>query len=1067
MHAPSFRSAFRFSAVVALACGLSPAQDPPVDPGLLRTMKARSVGPAGMSGRVTALAIERGDPNTFYVGAATGGLWKTEDGGLSFEPIFDDQNCASIGALAIHPAREETVWVGTGEGNPRNSVSVGRGVFRSVDGGRTWQHLGLDKTERIRRIALHPTNPDIAYVAALGTTWGESEQRGVYKTTDGGVTWNKVLEVDEKTGCANLVMDPSNPDKLFANMWDHRRWPWSFRSGGPGSGLYRTLDGGETWTKLGTGDGLPKGDLGRIGLAIAPSDPDVVYALVEAKKSVLLRSDDGGFSFRTVNRDDDIAPRPFYYADIRVDPFDADRLINMHTVVTVSEDGGKSWSTLIPYNEIHPDHHAMVLHPTVRGLIVEGNDGGISISRDGGKSWRYAPNLPLGQFYHIAVDMDRPYHIYGGMQDNGSWRGPSAVWENGGIRNHHWSEVCFGDGFNTLPDPTDSMQGYAMSQQGNLVRWNLRTGSRKSIKPGDPEDVELRFNWNAALAQDPFDDASIYFGSQFVHHSADRGETWRTISPDLTTNHAAWQKQDESGGLTYDVTGAENYTTIIAIAPSPVERGLVWAGTDDGRLHVTRDGGESWTSLEARLPDLPRHTWCPHIEASPHTAGTAFAVFDDHRRANWTPYVYRTDDYGETWTNIATDAIDGYCLVALQDPVDPDLLFVGSEFGLWVSVDAGKNWWKWTHGLPTVSTIDLAIHPRDHDLIVGTHGRAAFVIDDIQPLRDLAENHKKRIHVFDGGDAFQVSIRQTEPPRFAGATEYRGENERTGARLSIWASGDDLEHPDPDVRKEEEAAANEDRSEAPKAKVTITNGDGEIVDEFERKLHRGLNRFYWRMRGEDGVFPMRGVRKENDDDDGPGSGPTLPPGTYTIEIALGEDTTRTNVVVHPDPRTVVVDADIEEILELQQQAREHTERLDAWTQSLAKALHKVKRVQTLLSDIDEKDDAQKALEDAAKTAKKEIVALQDEIFGPEKDARQGIVGGESLMRRLSAGWGLGRNWAKVTQSQKDQLERAKRELDALAERVQALLDGSVTAFNEALPGVTFDLAADVTTPDGK
>ncbi|MBM3961554.1 MAG: hypothetical protein FJ306_06590, partial [Planctomycetes bacterium] len=470
------------------------APAPAVDLSLLSDLKARAIGPAVCGGRIGAVAGVPGDPTTVWAGAASGGVWKSTDGGVRFTPVFDEQDCASIGAIAIDPRSPDVVWVGTGEGNPRNSASVGRGVYRTRDGGRTWQKLGLAKTERIHRILLHPTQPDTAWVAAFGTSWGENEERGVFKTTDGGSTWTKVLYVDARTGCGDLALDPRNPDKLFAAMWQHRRWPWLFQSGGPGSGLFRTLDGGATWTKLGEDDGLPGGDLGRIGLAIAPSDPRVVYALTEAQKNVLLRSDDGGFKFRVVNDKENVAPRPFYFCDVRVDPADANRLYSLHVTVDVSTDGGRTFEGLAGWDAAHPDHHALWIDPTDPMRLLLGNDGGVSISQDRGGSWRFCGNLPLAQFYHVSFDLDQPYHVYGGLQDNGSWRGPATVWENGGIRNAHWQEVCFGDGFATVPDPQDSRQGYAMSQGGYLVRYDLRNSTQKFIRPPAPEDVELRFH---------------------------------------------------------------------------------------------------------------------------------------------------------------------------------------------------------------------------------------------------------------------------------------------------------------------------------------------------------------------------------------------------------------------------------------------------------------------------------------------------------------------------------------------------------------------------------------------
>ncbi|HYR29853.1 MAG TPA: hypothetical protein VEU30_15390, partial [Thermoanaerobaculia bacterium] len=690
-----------------------------IDPQLLSGMRARSIGPASMSGRVAAIDAVESDPEIVWVGAATGGVWKSTNGGLSFTPLFDDQPVAAIGAVAIFQPSPDIVWVGTGEGNPRNSMSVGNGIYKTVDGGKTWQHLGLDKSERIHRIITHPRAPNIAWVAAMGQAWGQNADRGIFKTTDGGKTWTKVLYVNEKTGAADLVIDPTNPNKLFAAMWEYRRWPWFFNSGGPGSGLYVTYDGGASWKKFTEEDGMPKGDLGRIGIAVSRSNPSVVYALVEANKSALLRSDDGGRKWTAVNTEANIASRPFYYADIRVDTEDPNRVYNVHSLISLSTDGGKTFKVLVPFAKVHPDYHALWIDPNDATHLYAGNDGGVAESEDRGSSWRFVATLPLAQYYHIALDNETPYNVYGGMQDNGSWKGPNTTWETAGIRNWDWQEVGFGDGFATVPIPTDPMVGYAMSQEGYLVRWNLRTGERKDIRPPSPDAaVPIRFNWNAAIAVDPFEPDTVYYGSQFVHKSTNRGDAWTTISGDLTTNRKEWQHQGKSGGLTLDVTSAENFTTILTIAPSPIERGVIWTGSDDGRVHVTRDGGETWTSVEANIKGVPANTWVPEIKASRHAAGTAFIVFDDHRRSNWTPYVYRTTDYGKTWTSLVTKTIQGYALSIEQDPVDPDLLFLGTEFGLWVSNDAGRSWLKWKHGFPTVSVMGLAIQPREHDLVI-------------------------------------------------------------------------------------------------------------------------------------------------------------------------------------------------------------------------------------------------------------------------------------------------------------------------------------------------------------
>ncbi|HVE69213.1 MAG TPA: hypothetical protein VNB64_11580, partial [Solirubrobacteraceae bacterium] len=704
--------------------------------------------------------------------------------------------------VALFQPNPQIVWVGSGEGNVRNSVSIGRGVFRSLDGGRTWSHLGLEATERIARVVLHPTDPDTAWVAAMGRLWGENAERGVFKTTDGGKSWRKVLYLDERTGAADLAIDPGNPNKLFAAMWEHRRWPWLFRSGGAGSGLFVTHDGGATWRELTPREGLPEGPLGRIGLAVAPADPQVVYALVEAEeKGVVLRSDDGGRSFQEVSSDPEATERPFYYADLRVDPLWPNRVYSLTSRLRVSDDGGRTFKLLGRSREIHGDFHALWIDPRDPTRMVAGNDGGLGISHDRGATWSFVENLPLAQYYHVAVDMDDPYNVYGGMQDNGSWRGPNAVREDGGVRNQHWQRVGFGDGFDVRPDPADSRAGYSMWQGGNLLRWDLASGATSYVRPPEPSPgtgEELRFNWNAGLAIDPFEPATVYYGSQYLHRSTDRGRTWETISPDLTTDNPEWQKQEESGGLTPDVTGAENFTTIVAIAPSPLERGLLWVGTDDGRLHVTRDGGKSWTSIEKNLRGVPANTWIPHVAPSPHAAGTAFVVFDNHRRSDFAPYVVRTDDFGRSWKSLATKDLDGYALAIAQDPVDPALLFLGTEMGLWVSIDGGRRWLRWRHGIPTVSVMDLLVHPRDGDLVVATHGRAAYVLDDVGPLRTLDEAALRApVHLFPVADARPYFLRQPSGAgRGGGAGTFRGENEPYGAILTYALDRPGLPHPD-------------------------------------------------------------------------------------------------------------------------------------------------------------------------------------------------------------------------------------------------------------------------------
>jgi len=848
-------------------------------------LTARNIGPAGMSGRIAAIDALEADPNLIYVGAATGGLWRSVNGGQTWTPVFDDQSVLGIGAVAIFDQNPDIVWVGTGEGNPRNSAGVGAGIYKSVDGGRTWRFLGLKRSERIHRILLHPTDPDVAYVGVMGPAWSDGRKRGVYRTRDGGETWEQVLFVNERTGIGDLVMDPSNPQKLLAGMWEFRRQPWFFRSGGPGSGLFITYDGGDNWTRLTQEDGLPPGELGRIGLAFSRSDPSVAYALVEAAESALLRSEDGGRSWATVNSDPGVASRPFYYADIFVDPENELRLFNLQSQLLVSEDGGETFSQIA--EEVHSDNHALWIHPGDAHLMYLGTDGGMYISRDRGRHWRMVDNLPVGQFYHVSVDQDIPFNVYGGMQDNGSWRGPSDLWATGGIRNYHWKEVGFGDGFGTLLDPTDPDLGYAMSQGGGLVRFDLRTGERKDIRPWAPDGVKLRFNWNAAIAADPFRPGMIYYGSQFVHRTTNRGQTWEIISPDLTSNNPEKQRQAESGGLTRDATGAENHTTILTIAPSPVEEELIWVGTDDGRVHLTRSGGGHWEDVGDDIGGVPEDTWIPHIEASRHAPGTAYVVFDDHRRGNWRPYIYRTEDYGDDWDNLVDeDDIPGFVHTIEEDPVTRNLLFAGTEFGLYVSLDRGRNWMLWTHGLPQVPIRSLVVHPRDLDLVIGTHGRSIYILDDIRPLEVLAGNRDlltEPLLLFDPPPAYLRGTAAADGYHFAGDAMFQGETRSPGALLTysvgVGAGG----------------------GEGDEVDVRIVDDQGQVLRRLTGPGTPGLHRLTWNLR-ESSPQPPEGAAE--------GGrfrmpGPEVLPGTYRVELTLGGATAHEDLEVRADPRVEI------------------------------------------------------------------------------------------------------------------------------------------------------------------
>jgi len=1079
----AFRSLLAAIAFVAVTV---PATAQQFDASLLEGLKARNVGPAGMSGRIADVEALASDPNHILVGTATGGVWMSGDGGLTFRAVFDDEAVASIGAVAINHTNPDILWVGTGEGNVRNSTSIGAGIYKSIDGGETWQRMGLAGTERINRIALDPDNPDIAYVAALGPLWSGGEDRGVYKTTDGGETWRKILYVDETTGATDIKMDPTNPRKLFAAMWQFRRWPYKFESGGQGSGLYVSHDGGESWTQYAPEDGIPEGPLGRAVFAVAPSDPDRVYALVEAEKSALLRSDDGGKSWQAVNTDHDIADRPFYYTELAVDPDNPNRVYNIATRVRVSIDGGKTFEQVegidccAPTNTIHIDTHTMWIHPGDGRHVIVGNDGGLAISQDRAKTWRFVETLPLAQFYHIAVDDAEPYNIYGGLQDNGSWRGPSEVWQQGGIRNHHWQEVGFGDGFDTLAMPDNPRAGYTMSQGGMLLRWNLDTGEQRLIRPDPPaEDVTLRFNWNAGFAQDPFDPDTIYYGSQFVHKSTDRGETWQTISPDLTTaNEDFWEAAKTSGGLTSDVTAAEFYTTISVIAPSPIDETVIWVGTDDGRLHVTRDGGQSWTSFEDELSGVRDGGWIPFIQASPHDSSEAFIVVDDHRRGDMTPYVFRAENYGERLRRIVDeDDASGYALSILQDHQDPNLMFLGTEIGLWVSLDGGGDWTKWTAGVPTVSVMDMAFQRREDDLVLGTHGRAVYVIDDYGALRGLsAADFGARFALRDTTDGQQYQAKPTRESRFPGNNEFRAENEPYGVMLTFMAAGDDLPHPDKDKERarkaaereaedtEEESAESEDEAtekkpdDEPMVTVRVADTNGEVIRTFKAPIRQGLNRVVWDMR-RDGARPAPPVEnprlKKMLEEGLLPPGPEVPPGDYTVTLDFDDEETTAQVAVKADPRTPYTPAQMRENYAAQLDLLEMQRTMSAALWQIHRAESDIATLMSLIEAAGEQEEANG--EDApfadvktqAGELKTRLGELEERFRVPPKT--KGIVySRDKVGSRLGiAGFYLGSTYDAPSSTAQTYIRMGEASLDSALDEVNSVLQEDLPALRRA------------------
>ncbi|MFQ5690652.1 MAG: WD40/YVTN/BNR-like repeat-containing protein [Gemmatimonadota bacterium] len=840
------------------------------DSAFMAGFRWRSVGPANVDGRVTDIEGVPSPSKTFYVAAATGGIWKTTNNGTTFRPVFDHERVVSMGDLAIAPSDTSIIWAGTGEEDSRNSISPGGGVYKSTDGGMTWKLMGLEATQSIGRIVVHPTNPDIVYVAALGHPWGANPERGLYKTTDGGETWKRIKFVSDEAGFVDIAMNPTNPDVLFASSWERVRTPYSLQSGGPGSALWKSTDAGATWTEV-RGGGFPEGMKGRIGIAIAPSDPKVVYALVEAEKPAteeeapksgaeagepaaepepgepgaeagehaeepqaeepegaggtgLYRSEDGGVTWKFMNDNDS---RPFYYSQVRVDPSDPNRVIWSSTPVNFSKDGGKTVGQAT--QGIHVDQHALWWDPGDPDHFIIGNDGGIAVTWDKGGNYDFINTLPIGQFYEVSYNMAIPYRVCGGLQDNGTWCGPSRR-ASGGIDNHMWATVNGGDGFYSAQDPTDPRIVYAESQGGSMARVNVATGERKFlVKPdwrekakalrdslvvlrGDttkavaPEvqrridalrarvvqdsiKYDLRYNWNTPLILSPHSPITLYAGGNRVLKSTNRGDDFEVISPDLTTADTMKIRisTKTTGGITRDVTGAETYGTIVALAESPLRQGLLFAGTDDGNVWMSPDDGGRWTDLGGRFPGLPPGTWVSRIEPSHHDVNTFYVAFDGHRADDFTPYLYVTTDGGRKFRSIAGGLPTGgpdFLHVVREDPFNPDLLFVGTDVGLYMSLDRGASWRRFMEGMPTVPVHDLQIHPRDRELIAGTHGRSVWIVD-IAPLEQLQDGMLAGPTLFAPPPALEFGDRPVggETP---GHRTFRGASAPYGAEFAYW-----------------------------------------------------------------------------------------------------------------------------------------------------------------------------------------------------------------------------------------------------------------------------------------
>ena len=864
------------------------------DAGAISGLGMRNIGSAAMSGRVAAVAAMPGkDGKTLlYVGAATGGVWKSTDSGTTFKPVFDKQNVQSIGALAIDPSNPETVWAGTGEAWTRNSVSIGDGIYKSTDGGETWSNMGLPGSERIAKIIVDPHAGNTVYACVPGRLWSDSADRGLYKTTDGGKSWTLVLKgANLSTGCSSISMDPKNPDVIFAGLWDFRRKGWTFRSGGESptaksaSGLYRSADGGKSWTEItdAANKGFPHKPFGRIAVTIAPSDPKIVYAFVESTDSALFRSDDGGRTWDKRDKSQMMVWRPFYFANLIVDPANPDHLFKPDLTLIQSLDGGKSFAAT--GGGTHGDFHDVWIDPTDSKHVIAGDDGGLWQSYDGGNKWWKQNNLPISQFYHVSVDETDPFHVYGGLQDNACWVGDSAY--PGGIGNAQWENMCGGDGFWMFSDPADPDYLYAETQGGDVIRVNRHTHESRVVKPQANYDEKLRWNWNTPIALSPNEKGTIYMGAQFLFRSRDHGQSWDRISPDLTSNDPLKQKQEESGGVTVDNSAAETHTTIYSISESPKQAGLIWVGTDDGNVQVTRDGGKSWSNVVHNARGVPEHSWVSWVQASPFDAGTAYVAFDRHTFGDMAPYIYATHDYGKSWIALVspkdTRGLRGYVHVVREDPVKTGLLYAGTEFGLWISIDGGRDWAQFKAAdFPAVAVRDIAIQDRDASLVLATHGRGIWIVDDITPLRALDAK------VIDSEATFlPTKPIQQRIDAYGGWSEgdasFTGPNPTGGADIAYYQKSRHL---------------------FGKLRIDVIDAKGDVLDTIPASVRRGINHVYWSMRAKPPRVPPAAQIAFSST-----QGPRVPPSTYTVRMTKGQQTYETKIDVGLDRRATYSAAD--------------------------------------------------------------------------------------------------------------------------------------------------------------
>jgi photosystem II stability/assembly factor-like uncharacterized protein len=903
---------------------------------LLPGLQFRSIGPAIMGGRIDDIDVVESNPHIIYVATASGGLWKTVNNGTTWAPLFDNESHSSIGDVTIAPSNPDIVWVGTGEPNNRQSSSWGNGVYKSMDGGKTWENMGLNDSHHIGRIAIHPLNPEVVYVAAAGHLWGANKERGLFKTTDGGRTWVNKKFINEDTGFIDVAMDPTDPNTLYAAAYQRRRTPFGFNGGGPHSGLYKTTDGGATWTRL--INGLPVGDAGRIGINIYRRDPKIVYITYEhATESGVYRSEDKGVTWKKVSNAN---PRPTYYSKIRIDPNDDQRLYLLGAYWYTSDNGGRSFLAN-PFNRIHGDYHALWINPNDSNHLIAGSDGGIHFSYDGGRTWDFVNTIPLGQFYEVGFDLRKPYWIYGGLQDNGSWGAPMMTLNTAGVSNDEWIRIGGGDGFYAQVDPKDPNTVYIELQNGRIQRLNLASGESKSIRPNPDEDSgeRYRFDWNSPILISPHNNRKIYLGGNRLFMSNDRGDNW-TSTPDLTKNIDR-NKLEIMGvvpvpNILSGHDGQDNYSQIVTIAESPIKEGVLWVGTDDGNVQISRDGGRTWKNVVDRIPGVPANTYVTRVIASHSADGRAYVTFDGHRNDDFKPYVFTTEDFGETWKSI-TNNLPHPANVIREHPRNHNLLFIGTEFGLFISFNRGRSWLQLKNNLPTVPVDDIAIHPRDNDLILGTHGRSIWILDDLTPLEQMSEAvAASDVYLFDLRPATMWRI--TNHKGSTGHRIFIANNPPYGAIINYYLK---------------------DRAKS-RLLITILDQSGNVIRELSGVNEPGVHRLLWDLRSQPPLPGMQSAQGQGAIFYGAPRGPRVLPGEYLVKLTVdGKEITKT-VLVEEDPRIQISPEDAEARLKtmlainkLQKSGHDTQRTLDNLRSQLSSLLDSLKRQQNTSGNVPE------------------------------------------------------------------------------------------------------------------